>query len=231
MRSGIVEKQLLGPLIVDQPSDQIDAEITDRVLDRAARSAATRILGIVDASVRGRVGSATLECDAQAAGELLRGCIQDVTTELRVWANSDPALQWLWFIRRLPRRVFSGVLPTTIGYDRTLAEVISGNSIVPASTARGRGGSLAYPVTQAGLARVARFCAGVRILSDLHGRFRWASKGASIRFKKGDLPTEVPAADVQIAVEAYDRRVAASGRFLGRLGSHFGIPPTLRTLC
>lgn len=165
-----MQKNLSGPLILDQPCDQIDAELTNRLLDHARRAAATRLSAITDVNVRSRASKATFECDARSAGELLQLCIRAVTSALSVWANSDPALRWLWFIRRLPSRVFSGVLPTTFGYDRTLAEVISGHSVASASGARGDGASLANQITPAGLARVARFCEGVRFLSDLHGR-------------------------------------------------------------
>ena len=213
-----------GPLILDEPTDQIDAALTLRVVNRAERSAIDRLSSILDATVRREAGTATLECDPQRAGQILEQCIYGLTNELRTWANSESPLRWLWFIRRLPRRIFAGTHATTFGYDRTLAEVISAHSTARNTYPRGDGGSLKYAITDAAIARICRFCSGIRFLSDLHGRFRWAGKGAPIAFKKGTLPQEQPTDDLRVAVQEYDRRMAMSGRLLGRLGSHFASP-------
>jgi hypothetical protein len=77
----------------------------------------------------------------------------------------------------------------------------------------------AYSLNEAVAERLARFCAGIRFLSQLHGCYRWAGKGAKFQFRKEQLPLELVDAASRAAVEAYDQRVARSGRPLMRLGS------------
>lgn len=213
-----------GPLILDEPTDQIDSALTIRVVNRAQHSAIGRLSSILDGAVRQQAGTATLECDPQRAGQILEQCIYGVTNELRTWANSESPLRWLWFIRRLPLRIFAGSHATTFGYDRALAEVISAHSNARNTYPCGDAGSLKYAINEAAIARICRFCSGVRFLSDLHSRFRWAGKGAPIAFKKGTLPKEQPTDDLRVAVGEYDRRMVTSGRLLSRLGSHFTSP-------
>jgi hypothetical protein len=156
---------------------------------------------------------------------LLRECIHSVTGELRRWANSDSSMYWLWLLRRLPYRIFAGRLLTTLGYDQALAAVITGRSNAEDLPTHGQAGSLVYPIDAAIVARLARFCEGVRLLSDLHRCFRWSGKGARFRFQKGQLPNEEVESEIRTAVETYDHRTELSGHPLGRLGSN--LTPTV----
>lgn len=208
------------PLVVDEPSMKIDALLTDGVIRRGERAALASLRELVDKLVRARLGSATTECEPEIASAIFDECIQEITRELRGWANSDASISWLWMLRRLPRRVFEGNLATTIGYDQTLAEVVSGHSSATLSSSHiVNDVSLAYTINEAVIVRLARFCSGIRFLSDLHRCYRWAGKGARFQFRKKQQPVELVESETRAAVDTYDQRVARSGRPMTRLGS------------
>jgi hypothetical protein len=115
--------------VVDEPTTKLDALLTESVIRRGERAAAAHLCKLLDRCVRSQFGSAAAECDPATATAVLDECIQQITVELRRWANAETSIRWLWMLRRLPRRVFEGNLATTIGYDRTLAEVVSSHSM------------------------------------------------------------------------------------------------------
>lgn len=173
------------PTIIDEPSNQMDALLTERVIRLGESAADDRIRKLVDRVVRAHLGSATTKCTAETAGRTLEQCILTITLELRTWANSETPIRWLWMLRRLPRRIFEGQLLTTIGYDRTLAEVISGRSTARTSSPRdGNDAMFSYPLSNAVIGRLARFCAGIRLLSDYHRCYRWSGKGADFNSER-----------------------------------------------
>lgn len=208
-------------LIVDKPEEKMRELLQNDTLVKADRFAYERLCPMVDDVVRRRFAKTAIECDPSTACEVLRECIKNITKELEQWAVGYSAMRWLWMLRRLPQSVFEGRLSTTLGYDSTLAEVISGRS--PARERRehwrGENTCLAYPLEGAVVTRLARFCAGIRILSQFHVLFRWAGKGASLLFQRGRIPEIRVDSTIRGSVETYDRRLASTGRPLSRFGS------------
>src|SRR5712691_2618949 len=64
--------------------------------------------------------------DAPTITPYLICCRNVVEQELIASVAGYNCLRWLWYLRRLPRHIFQGVLPTTYGYDTALAEILSG---------------------------------------------------------------------------------------------------------
>lgn len=58
------------------------------------------------------------------AGEYFTLLRQTLEQDLRALAQSYPAVQWLWYLRRLPD-LFEAELPTTGPYDRSLMELMA----------------------------------------------------------------------------------------------------------
>lgn len=208
-------------LLIDGPKEMMRELLQNDALVKADRFARQQLCPLVDVVVRRRFGKTSVECNSSTASDVLRECIKNITKELGQWTVGYPAMRWIWMLRRLPQCVFEGQLSSTFGYDSTLAEVISGRS--PASERRehwrGENTWLAYPLEGAVVTRLARFCAGIRILSQFHVLFRWAGKGASLLFQRGRFPETSVDSTIRSSVETYDRRSASTGRPLSRFGS------------
>lgn len=208
-------------LLIDGPKEKLRELLQNDALVKADRFARQQLCPMVDEVVRGHFGKTSVECNPSTASEVLRECIKNITKELVQWTAGYSAMRWLWMLRRLPQCVFEGQLSTTLAYDSTLAEVISGRSPTSERREHWRGDNtwLAYPLEGAVVTRLARFCAGIRILSQFHVLFRWAGKGASLLFQRGRFPEASVDSTIRSSVETYDRRSASTGCPLARFGS------------
>jgi hypothetical protein len=205
---------------VDRDAEMIASGITLSVRNAATRYVRETLQPIVDREARVLGLAAAAELRGEEASQVLSECIRCVTQELRKWADGYTPMRWLWMLRRLPHEIFRGDYITTAGYDTALAEVLSGQSVCHRCGIRVTAdGVLHYQLDSGVIRRLARFCEGVRFLSDLHRCYRWAGKGASLAFKKGESPDVRVSGDIRSAVEAYDRRVEKTGRPLNRTGS------------
>lgn len=204
----------------DEGTEALDRLLTNDVLGRADRFAWEELSPLLDATVKAQLGSETAECEGEVASTLLRECGKRMADELRKWAEGYSALRWRWMLRRIPRRVFAGDYSTTHGYDSALAEVIAGASKTENPRAlRESNGQVFYYLDGTTPTRLARFCGGVRLLSNFHQWYRWAGKGARFSFERGRPPRPSIDPRIRFAVETYDRRVERSGRPLHGLGS------------
>lgn len=146
-----------------------------------------------------------------AAGEYLTLLRQTLEQDLRRLAQSYPAVQWLWYLRRLPD-LFDGVLSTTGPYDRSLMETVATTSTKPCPALPRSEGQIAFPVTDGVVRRVLRLAMTTIVLSDLHSRLRRAGKGMTFEFQPGHpLPVNVPTPHLEQAIALYDQRVATLG--------------------
>lgn len=139
----------------------------------------------------------------------LDSCRRVVENRLVKEAEGYSAFRWLWYLRRLPRLVFEGQLATTYAYDATLAEVLSGLG------GHGQDASdqlaVTYPINDAVVWRVLKFCGGVRYLSNIHSLMRMAAKDVRFSFRNDEtLPTPTPSAEQLEAIGLYDERNTAS---------------------
>ncbi|MBB6187934.1 hypothetical protein [Rhodanobacter sp. MP7CTX1] len=206
------------PLIVDASEEALAALLEKRMLRRAASRAATDLQALVDQRVKLRTGTASIVLQGAEAAGVLTDLIGFVEGTLHRWAGTYAPVHWLWLLRRIQPAVFEGALPTTLAYDSALAAVLTG-----ASPVRGRfrfqERQLTYPLSDSDGERVWRFCAGVRFLSHLHQTYRWASKGAPIRFQRRGPIRPEPSEALRIAAERYDERVATETSFLSHSGT------------
>ncbi|MBK7519389.1 MAG: hypothetical protein IPI75_04410 [Gammaproteobacteria bacterium] len=117
--------------------------------------------------------------------------------------SAYPSLQWRWYLRSLPNKLFDGSYRSTAGYDRALAEAVAWN--MP------RGGlslvqkKLTYRVDSSAVRHIVDYIARIKFLSNLHIAYRRIGKGAT-------LDTSTPIFDVtnddrtNLAIEIYDQR-------------------------
>ncbi|RDS79586.1 hypothetical protein DWU98_17505 [Dyella monticola] len=185
---------------------------------RAAGTAVVELQALVNQHVKRSKDVRAIVLSGDDVAELLTELISIVEQALTRWASIYSPVQWLWTLRRVDPSVFKGDLSTTFGYDLALAETISGHS-----TARGgariASNQLAYVLAESDAARVWRFCAGVRYLSNLHQTYRWANKGAPVRFAKRGPPQAEPSDELRQAAYAYDQRMDASSSYLAHSGN------------
>jgi hypothetical protein len=209
----------------DKPVAILASEINAKLLMSAQQTTWDQLQQILDGVIRRRFRANRAYCQAAEAGDALKEAILLVTEELERWAQNYSAIRWLWMLRRLPKIVFQGKLPTTEAYDLMLAEVISARSrnlqqvavVNDANFDSPR--TISYSLVGAVVTRLVRFCAGVRYLANLHQLYRWAGKGADFKFERGSVPLHSEGPDLRTAINIYDQRVAARGLPLLRLGT------------
>ena len=130
-----------------------------------------------------------------------------VDSTLREQIVRYSSFRWLWYLRRLPRFVFEGHLPTTYLYDSSLAEAISGTS-TSRSPYKILRGTLVYPIKSEPLEFLMKFCVGVICLSQIHSNIRLASKGVEFEFTDHAFGKEHATPQQIDAIELYDKRGA-----------------------
>ena len=164
----------------------------------------------------------TKHLDALTITPYLNSCRELVEQELIKSASGYNRLRWLWYLRRLPRHIFEGTLPTTFSYDSSLAEILSeyGNTNTTATSSPGS--AVSYKIDDSVVRRVVKFCGGVILLSQIHVLLRLAGKGAFFSFETSQisaLPDARPSIEISQAIRLYDKRVAAGSHFLNRTGT------------
>src|SRR5437588_108231 len=104
--------------------------------------------------------------------------------------------------------MFQGNIPTTFAYDAGLAETASGLFGTGVDNLLVDQESLRYPIDDAAVTRVLRFCHAVRFMSHVHSMLRYAGKGVVFRFEGRDpVPSPSPAHDEQKAIRLFDDRL------------------------
>jgi hypothetical protein len=164
----------------------------------------------------------TKHLDPLTVTPYLNSCRELVEQELIKSASGYNRLRWLWYLRRLPRHIFEGTLPTTFSYDSSLAEVLSeyGNTNTTAKSSPGS--AVSYKIDDPVVRRVVKFCGGVILLSQIHVLLRLAGKGSFFSFETSQisaLPGARPSIEISQAIRLYDKRVAAGSHFLNRTGT------------
>ncbi|WP_043224298.1 hypothetical protein [Streptomyces sp. NRRL F-5193] len=152
----------------------------------------------------------------QEAGTYFTAMREALEEDLRRLAQSYPSVQWLWYLRRLPD-LFDDALSTTGPYDRALMELMAATSTKSCAALPRTQGKIGFPVTIGTVRRVLRLASTCIVLSGIHSRLRRAGKGMAFEPSEQDLPSFVPAPEIQQAITLYDERVAASGS--GLLGA------------
>lgn len=154
------------------------------------------------------------ELEAVLAHEILEEHYRQVRASIEELANTMPSPQWLWYLRRCPKSMFSegDSLASTTPYDQRLAEIVSGSSAMQYANQSFRGfrNSLNFPVDDWHVIQVLRLASRVMLLSDIERHLRRAAKGS--RFKSTDRWLEpIPNVELEMAISNYDDRKIAEG--------------------
>lgn len=212
----IVEDHNL-PLVFDPGLAVVQTALSSAISASGHRYALSRIVEIINRIGLQSAGERLLE--ARIANDVFVQAIASVEEELATWATRYSGPRWLWLLRRVPEHVFEGTVPTTSGYDTALAETVSGRSSRQTAEHASCNGQVSFSVDREVLTWLARFCAGVRLLSHIHVMYRWSAKGAAFRFTRGAMPTNEASDELATAVHRYDQRVASENSPLRRLGT------------
>lgn len=191
---------------------------------------------------------ATGSMPARGSGDFFIQCIEALENAFAPNLNAYSTMRWMYYLRRMPNKVFRGDLASTAPNARALIEVYANRSTKLESAIYGSKGFV-FPVNESTLRHIARFVAFIIIIYDLHVGFRLSSKGFDFSFAsvgaqrpgkwpiKGRLthtpmacpaPTILPqrVADSVLAsaVESYDQRHDAHKHtFLSAVMSRAGI--------
>lgn len=132
----------------------------------------------------------------------IRKSIEDVILDE---TQKYTSFQWLWYIRRLPKTIFSGRLSSTRIYNLILAEHITAQS-----RKQGKAipfGKYTFPMDKKSAKQLAKFAVMIDVLASIHVELRCAAKGSSYIFARGVFPRRIFNPEEEHAYEIYDRRV------------------------
>ena len=154
------------PLAIDQPAKLLEELLgTKKWEARTAR----HVLALIQRAHR-NTGSPVEDISGAVAAAYLDRLIDAVTRELMEQAQGYSAARWLWYLRRLPDSLFSGIYKTTLGYDRALAESVSWYSAkIERSTSDKY---FAFRVDDSACRHLLCFVSSVKLLSHLHSTYR-----------------------------------------------------------
>lgn len=142
------------------------------------------------------------------ASQYLAACIAATEAQLKERHRRYSPLRWLWYLRRAPNDLFAGDHPTTLAYDRGLAEALTWFADGAETVAIQEDPALRFPIDDAVRRHLLRLVAGVKFLAQLHVLARYAGKQASFRVPSaGSLLDVVPEPDMRDAIAVYDGRL------------------------
>lgn len=183
--------------VVDQPALTLRAAISDLPWAQLGARAAVESFSIARSKCSVPVATA-----GEEGAEYLRGLILLLEQQIAKEHSQYGSVRWFWYLRRIPKELFSGGYGTTFAYDRVLAESLTWpwpQQAVPP------GKFLHFPVDEAAARQIARFLGRVKLLSHLHILYRRVGKGAEL-----DLAASLPFAktppEVDTAIAIYDER-------------------------
>jgi hypothetical protein len=159
-------------------------------------------------------------CTPQAITPYLTQCRTLVEKELAKRASRFSSLQWMWYLRRLPRSIFEGSISTTWAYDFVLAHIIA---YAGAHTPRRPNivqKNIAFNVKSSIARFLLQYASEVKFLSQIHVMLRFAGKGASFKFGEAGLPEYSITPELEAAIHLYDVRNSNTGLSFGRMGTN-----------
>ncbi|WP_236179220.1 hypothetical protein [Pseudomonas mosselii] len=178
---------------------------------------------------------------ARDSSDFFYNCITAMENEFSQDLNSYSTMRWMYYLRRLPHRIFAGDLNSTAPNARALIEVYANLSAKTESANYGRNG-FTFPLNDSTLRHIARFAAFTNIIYDLQVGFRFANKGFDYSFKdkpprapnnwplmapptdrRITLPQRIPNPELESAVKIYDLRHNRNLSFLGKVMNQAGL--------
>ena len=190
------------PQVVDHASFKIAKLVFASDWERAMENRAHELDRFILRSVA-RPNSRFIE--GLAASTYIETCVGVLEQEIFRVHGEYSAARWLWYLRRLPRQVFSGKFLTTLGYDRSLAESLSWSFID--THPKLSGNAVVFPINESTVRHALRFSGGVRFLSHFHSLYRRAGKGSSFLIPSNSaIPKTQEEKVIQSAILDYDTR-------------------------
>lgn len=146
--------------------------------------------------------------DPISAGTYLTRVREALEERAREVAQVYPAVQWLWYTRRISPEFFAGRLVTTQFADHKVLEALSGLSMNAAEDKLGYEGRSIYSCETTDLIPVAQLASIAVALSQCHSWLRRAGKGTEFVVTEGDLPDPLLDEPLEQAIDVFDTRLA-----------------------
>jgi hypothetical protein len=128
-----------------------------------------------------------------------------IVTRLRDLVADHGSAEWLWFLRRLRGQFHMNELATTDPYVQALAEALSAGHSRPSTPYPGSP-RFAFSLNEKMLYHLHWISQVARIVYRLHGTMKRCAKGQPVIFEPGGIPQAAPHAQLEAAIELYDRR-------------------------
>lgn len=152
-----------------------------------------------------------------AASQYLESLVPVVQDEIKKQHSGYGAVQWLWYLRRAPKELFSGSYRTTLGYDYMLAEALSWNQ-TSTDFNDYSSGQISFKVDDESFHNLCNYIGAIKYLSQLHIAYRRVGKGATLDLSLPVVMTQ-NSKEIEAAIELYDTRHDHSFELIGsRLG-------------
>ncbi len=148
------------------------------------------------------------ELDPISAGLYLTRIREALEEQAHELVQVYPAVQWLWYTRRISTDFFAGYLITTQYADHKVMETLSGLSTNATENQPEVKGRSIYPCETSDLIPVAQLAAISVALSRCHSWIRRAGKGTDFVVVDGDLPEPVVDEPLEQAIDIFDQRLA-----------------------
>lgn len=214
-------------LVMDEPSKVITGRFEPELLEvdftNFLQAQSQRIWKLVRSELL-----ADRRASPEQACSLLARAIEVLEQWIQTRAKKHSQARWLWMLRRTPAFVFEGSLSTTFGYNKLLAEVLTGSCPQRPGTMKLVRGQILYDLDSKVLDDLALVCVATRVLSSLHRTYRWAAKGAVVEFSPHALPREHCSSELRESVQIYDRRHEVQQAPSSRLGTGTAITHPLK---
>lgn len=190
-------------LAFDPDRERLERQLAVEVDARARRT----VLKLVDATriSCGEIGTTLVE--PETAVHHIADAICRATSEVESWMGRASADRWLWALRRVPNHYFAGTYRSTGSYDRALAETLTSASTQEDEPSFHASGNIRYALDGTMPRRIAELITAARFISSLHVHYRRAAKGARVRVTDEGLITTVVEAQVERAIDRFDRRM------------------------
>lgn len=183
--------------VIDQPSLALRAVLSGLPWAQLGARAAVESFSIARSECAEPAAVA-----GEAGAKYLHALISSFERELTAEHSKYGSVRWFWYLRRIPRELFSGGYGTTFAYDRVLAESLTWpwpqHAICPEKF-------LNFPIDVAAGRQIARFIGRLKLLSHLHILYRRMGKGAELDLS-GRLPFAKTLPEVDQAIAVYDQR-------------------------
>jgi hypothetical protein len=175
---------------------------SDTLLEEAHRETVNQL------PIKCRKLSVSEPMEAQELLDAVRLKLEELGSQ---YAKAMGSYSWLFYLRRIPDDLMVGRLGTSAPYRMQIAEILSAGTSEVEQFPERKGRPIVPALSVAAADSLVRLCGVTGALAQIHSVLRRAGKGQSVRWDADKLPWVVPEAELDQAIELYDRRVDAHG--------------------